>query len=151
MANKGEYVKPAPIGNAVVTTDDVIAQGYDYSYLKMAGMLKVQKATVDGDLTSKGDTAWEAPSALVISLQPTTPVSVVSGDVLELKVAAVGGVKPYAYVWKKGAAVVAGQTSDTFNKNAVVVDAGSYTCEITDAAGTKVTSAASVVTVTPAP
>ena len=45
MATVGTYVKPAPIGSAVVTTDDVIAQGYDFLYLKMGGMLKVQVAT----------------------------------------------------------------------------------------------------------
>lgn len=151
MSTKGEYVKPAPIGSKVVTTDDVIDQGYDFSYLKMGGMLKVQKATVDGDLTTKGDTAYTPPAALAITLQPVTPVSVVSGNLLQLKVTAVGGVKPYAYVWKKGTAIVAGQNSDTFSKNAVEADAGSYTVEITDALGAKVTSSASVVTVTPAP
>lgn len=150
MSTKGEHVKPAPIGSSVVTTDDVIDQGYDFSYLKMGGMLKVQKATVDGDLTTKGDTAYEAPSALAITLQPEAAVSVESGKLLQLKVTAVGGVKPYAYVWKKGTAVVADQTSDTFSKKAVSADAGSYTCEITDAKGTKVTSTAAVVTVTAA-
>lgn len=46
---KGVYVKPKPIGHSVITTDDVIAAGYDFVYLKMGGMLKVAKSTVDGD------------------------------------------------------------------------------------------------------
>ena len=33
MATNGVYVKPNPIGSGVVTTDDVIAQGYDFLYL----------------------------------------------------------------------------------------------------------------------
>lgn len=251
MANKGEYVKPAPIGSNVITTDDVIAAGYDFSYLKMGGMLKVQNATVEGDLTLKGDTAFSivplvfsanlsnqaldvgadatftvqvaggiapysyewfyatksadypvagvkistadnatadtaslvvsdttldstgvyyavvrdsadnvlvsapgvltvSPVALAFTTNLATTKSVATGASLDLAVAVEGGETPYAYVWKKGGVVIAGKTtaSVVINATAASGDAGTYTCEVTDAAGTKITSASCVVTVT---
>lgn len=81
MATNGVYVKPAPIGSAVVTTDDVIAQGYDFLPLKMGGMLKVQEATVDGDLTIKGDEQYY-PSGHVFPLAFTTDLPTTAPDVI---------------------------------------------------------------------
>lgn len=249
MATKGEYVKPAPIGSNVITTDDVIAAGHDFVYLKMGGMLKVQGATVEDDLTVKGDTPFSivplvfstnlanqavneganatftvavsggiapytyewfyavqtadypvagvkidpsknatartaslvnsavtqesagvyyavvrdsadnvlvsAPSMLTVSEVPlafttnlTATKTVATGAALNMPVVVTGGKTPYAYVWKKDGTVVSGQTSATFNKaSAVSGDAGVYTCEVTDAGGTKITSTSCTVTV----
>ena len=79
----------------------------------------------------------------------TATKSVAVGADLSLVVAATGGVTPYTYVWKKGGVVIAGKTTATIQVNATAVagDAGSYTCEVTDNAGTKITSVACAVTV----
>lgn len=48
---KGTYVKPRPIGDGVVTTDDFIAKGYDFVPLYMGGMLKVDPTAFYSDAT----------------------------------------------------------------------------------------------------
>lgn len=148
MATNGVYVKPAPIGSAVVTTDDVIAQGYDFLPLKMGGMLKVQEATVDGDLTIKGDTAYEAPKPLGFStdLAASAPDVYLNNNETfgPLAVAVKGGVEPYTYQWKRGTANV-GSNSPTFGPSTVDSvfpsnGAFNWSCVVTDAEGTSITS-----------
>lgn len=75
--------------------------------------------------------------------------SVATGASLDLSVVVADGVSPYTYVWKKGGVVISGKTTATVNITATAAsgDAGSYTCEVTDNAGTKITSTACVVTV----
>lgn len=75
--------------------------------------------------------------------------SVAVGANLSLSVAVTGGETPYTYVWKKGGVVIADKITAAIQVNATTEagDAGSYTCEVTDKAGTKITSVACVVTV----
>lgn len=154
MANKGEYVKPAPIGSNVITTDDVIAAGYDFTYLKMGGMLKVQGATVDGDLTVKGDVAFS-----IVPLSFTTNLanqSVAEGADATFTVAASGGLAPYTYKWfyngkeidvtdNATAATAALTVSDVTDESA-----GVYHVEVRDSADNILVSLPSVLTVTEA-
>lgn len=86
------------------------------------------------------------PLAFLTDLPATKSVSV--GDALDLAVVMQGGSAPYTYVWKKGSSAIPGKTASTFNIPSVASgDAGSYTCEVTDAAGKTITSAACTVTV----
>lgn len=145
------------IGNGVVDTDDVIAQGYDFVGLKMGGMLKVQEETVDKDLTIKGDEEYYPPGH-VFPLAFTTDLPANAPDVYlgnneqfgPLTVAVKGGVAPYSYQWKRGSANV-GSNSNTFgpsNVDDVFPSNGAFnwSCEVTDAAGTKITSSIMPVT-----
>lgn len=149
MATVGTYVKPAPIGSGVVTTDDVIAQGYDFVYLKMGGMLKVQEATVEGDLTVKGDTKYAPPVPLSFSTDLAATKSVATGAALTLTVAAANGFGDYTYQWYKDGAPISGRTGASFSKSAAEAgDAGDYYCVATDKMGDTVTSKTCTVTVT---
>lgn len=149
MATKGVYKKPAPIGAGVVTTDDVIAQGYDFVYLKMGGMLKVQENTVETDLTIKGDTAYEPPVPLSFSTDLAATKSVATGAQLTLTVAAANGFGDYSYQWYKDGAPISGRTGASFSKSAAEAgDAGDYYCVATDKLGNTVTSKTCKVTVT---
>lgn len=149
MATSGVYKKPQPIGSAVTTTDDVIAQGYDFLPLKMGGMLKVQEATVDGDLTIKGDTAYEAPVPLSFSTDLAATKSVATGAQLTLTVAAANGFGDYTYQWYKDGAPLSGRTGASFSKSSAEAgDAGDYYCEVTDKNGDKAQSKTCKVTVT---
>lgn len=145
------------IGNGVVDTDDVIAQGYDFVGLKMGGMLKVQEETVDKDLTIKGDEEYYPPGH-VFPLAFTTNLPANAPDVYlgnneqfgPLTVAVKGGVAPYSYQWKRGSANV-GSNSNTFgpsNVDDVFPSNGAFnwSCEVTDADGTKITSSIMPVT-----
>lgn len=149
MATVGVYKKPAPIGSTVVTTDDVIAQGYDFVYLKMGGMLKVQETTVETDLTIKGDTAYEPPVPLSFSTDLAATKSVATGAALTLTVAAANGFGDYSYQWYKDGAPISGRTGASFSKSAAEAgDAGDYYCVATDKMGDTVTSKTCKVTVT---
>ena len=151
MATNGVYKKPAPIGSGVVTTDDVIAQGYDFVYLKMGGMLKVQEATVEGDLTIKGDTAYAPPVPLSLSTDLAATKTVATGAQLTLTVAAANGFGDYSYQWYKDGAPISGRTGASFSKSAAEAgDAGDYYCVATDKMGDTVTSKTCKVTVTTA-
>lgn len=149
MATKGEYKKPAPIGSGVVTTDDVIAQGYDFAYLKMGGMLKVQEPTVEQDLTIKGDTAYEAPKPLGFSTDLAATKSVATGAALTLTVAAKDGFGEYEYQWYKDGAPLSGRTGASFTKSSAEAgDAGVYYCQVKDKNGDTANSKSCTVTVT---
>lgn len=145
------------IGNGVVDTDEVIAQGYDFVGLKMAGMLKVQETTVKEDLTIKGDEQYYPPGH-VFPLAFTTDLPTSAPDVYlgnneqfgPLSVAVKGGVEPYTYQWKRGSANV-GSNSNTFGPSTVDSvfpsnGAFNWSCEVTDADGTKITSSIMPVT-----
>ena len=149
MATNGVYVKPNPIGSGVVTTDDVIAQGYDFLYLKMGGMLKVQVVTHKGDLTVKGDIKYAPPVPLSFSTDLAATKSVATGAALTLTVAAANGFGDYTYQWYKDGAPISGRTGASFSKSAAEAgDAGVYYCVATDKMGDSVTSKTCKVTVT---
>ena len=149
MATNGVYVKPNPIGSGVVTTDDVIAQGYDFLYLKMGGMLKVQEVTHEGDLTVKGDTKYAPPVPLSFSTDLAATKSVATGAALTLTVAAANGFGDYTYQWYKDGAPLSGRTGASFSKSAAVAgDAGEYYVVAKDKMGDYVTSKTCTVTVT---
>lgn len=145
------------IGNGVVTTDEVIKQGYDFVGLKMAGMLKVQEPTVEQDLTIKGDEQYYPPGH-VFPLAFTTDLPTTAPDVYlgnnetfgPLTVAVKGGVEPYTYQWKRGTANV-GSNSPTFGPSTVDSvfpsnGAFNWSCVVTDAEGTSITSSIMPVT-----
>ncbi|EEY5789818.1 hypothetical protein ERU29_15240 [Escherichia coli] len=91
-----------------------------------------------------------AGDALAFTTNLPSTKTVATGAALTMSVAVTGGTTPYTYAWKKDGSVVSGQTTATFNKaSAASGDAGSYTCEVTDSAGTpvKITSNACAVTV----
>ena len=86
------------------------------------------------------------PLAFLTNLPGTKSATV--GSALDLAVVMQGGSAPYTYVWKKGGTAIPGKTASTFNIPSVASsDAGVYTCEVTDAAGKTITSAACTVTV----
>ncbi|HHH7688348.1 TPA: immunoglobulin domain-containing protein, partial [Escherichia coli] len=86
------------------------------------------------------------PLAFLTDLPATK--SVATGAALDLAVVMKGGAAPYTYVWKKGSTAIPGKTASTLNISSVASgDAGVYTCEVTDAAGKTITSAACTVTI----
>ena len=89
-----------------------------------------------------------AGPALAFTTNLTATKTVAAGSALNMSVAVDGGTSPYTYVWKKDGSVVSGQTTATFNKaSAVSGDAGVYSCVVTDADGTVITSADLTVTI----
>ena len=151
MAQIGTYIKPAPIGSGVVTTDHVIAQGYDFVYLKMGGMLKVQESQVDGDLVLGAGAAYVPPAVLAITTNLPATKAFTDAQTFELTIAGSGGVAPYSVEWYKDGAKIANANSTTLNLGtATTAMAGKYTAVYKDAMGTTVTSVECTVTVTKA-
>lgn len=159
MATKGSYVKPAPIGSNVITTDDVIASGHDFTYLKMGGMLKVPGASVDGDLEVGAGPAFELVP-LKITTQPANK-SVAEGADVTMTVAVTGGLAPYKYQWYKrhisedeqkwptSGLAVDGATAATLSLEDVTTDdAGVYFAQVRDNSDNLIVTEGSVVKVT---
>ena len=138
------------IGNGVVDTDDVIKQGYDFVGLKMAGMLKVQEVTHEQDLTIKGDEPYYPPGTIFpLALETDLPAAIkaIAGSPVTLTIVAKDGVAPYTYAWKRASTSVGGDLP-TYNIPSVATgNSGNYTCTVTDAEGTKVTSSVCVLSV----
>ncbi|WP_258232405.1 immunoglobulin domain-containing protein, partial [Klebsiella pneumoniae] len=89
-----------------------------------------------------------APGVLSFATDLPASQTVAAGSALTMGVVVQGGTAPYTYVWKKGASTVSGQTSAPFTKaSAVSGDAGVYSCVVTDADGTVITSADLTVTI----
>lgn len=132
------------IGNGVVNTDDVIEQGYDFVGLKMAGMLKVQEATHEQDLTIAGTSKYRPPG-YVSDLAFTTdlPATKEGDSPVALSVAVEKGVAPYTYKWYRGSTVISGATTASYN----ATQSGSYKVEVTDADQNEITSTVCVVSV----
>lgn len=151
MAQIGTYIKPAPIGSGVVTTDHVIAQGYDFVYLKMGGMLKVQESQVDGDLVLGAGAAYVPPAVLAITTNLTATKAFTDAQTFELSIAGSGGVAPYSVEWYKDGAKIANANSTTLNLGtATTAMAGKYTAVYKDAMGKSVNSVECTVTITEA-
>lgn len=86
------------------------------------------------------------PLAFLSDLPSTKTVT--SGTALDLSVVMQGGSAPYTYVWKKDGTALPGKTSPTLNVASTGSgDAGDYTCEVTDASGSALTSSACSVTI----
>lgn len=86
-------------------------------------------------------------AVLSITVQPLSN-AYATGGTLSLSVTPAGGTSPYTCQWKKGGTNIGGATSQVYTKSGLVSgDAGSYTCEITDAASATITSSAAVITV----
>ncbi|HIF0470824.1 immunoglobulin domain-containing protein [Klebsiella variicola] len=89
-----------------------------------------------------------APGVLSFATDLPASQTVAAGSALTMGVVVQGGTAPYTYVWKKGTSTVSGQTSATFTKaSAVSGDAGVYSCVVTDADGTVITSSDCTVTI----
>lgn len=83
------------------------------------------------------------------SVQPPATLEVATGAAISISVTGINGKAPRVYSWYKDGVLVAGQTSNTFNKaSAVAGDAGSYVARVTDNNGKIVNSSPCVVTVT---
>jgi len=132
------------IGNGVTTTDEVIAQGYDFVGLKMAGMLKVQEETHEQDLTIAGTSKYRPPG-YVSDLAFTTdlPATKEGDSPVALTVAVEKGVTPYTYKWYRGSSVISGATTATYN----ATQSGSYKVVVTDADDNEITSTTCAVSV----
>ncbi len=86
-----------------------------------------------------------APTAPAITTQPTSQ-TVVAGTSVTLTVVA-SGTAPLSYQWSKGGVALSGATAASYTIAAVTTgDAGSYTCVVTNGAGSA-TSNAAILTV----
>ncbi len=83
----------------------------------------------------------------VITQQPQAK-DLDAGDPLALSVTVTGGIPPVTYQWRKNNTPILGTNSPLYSKASVTtVDAGDYTCRITDGLGTVLNSTAATVTV----
>lgn len=140
--------KVPSIGAGVITTDDVLAQGYDFVPLFQGGMAKVPADVAAAQSKDVTGAAYTKPAALKLTTDLAATKSVVVGAALELKVVPAGGVAPYSVTWFKGGSAVQTLGSSTLNLGAATLDmAGSYHAEVYDAAGKEIQSTTCVVTV----
>lgn len=143
--------KVPSIGAGVITTDDVLAQGYDFVPLFQGGMAKVPADVAAAQSKDVTGAAYTKPAALKLTTDLAATKSVAVGTALELKVVPAGGVAPYSVTWFKGGSAVQTLGSSTLNLGAATLDmAGSYHAEVYDAAGKEIQSTTCVVTVTQA-
>ena len=142
--------KVPSIGAGVITTDDVLAQGYDFVPLFQGGMAKVPADVAAAQSKDITGAAYTKPVALKLTTD-LAATKVAEGAALELKVVPAGGVAPYSVTWFKGGSAVQTLGSSTLNLGAATLDmAGSYHAEVYDAAGKEIQSTTCVVTVTAA-
>lgn len=116
-----------------------------------AGSYSVAVTNAVGTVTSPPAVLTVTPSVLspTITVQPAGR-SLTVGDPLALTVA-VSGTAPFTYRWRRNGESISGATASSYAVAQVgEADAGSYTVEVSNAAGTAV-SAAAVVLVAPRP
>lgn len=131
------YTAPAPAAYFRVTLTAIAT----YDTKAVTGTPVGQSGTVSYGATSTG-------TAPTITTQPSNATVVVGGNAT-FSVGA-SGTAPLSYQWNRGGNAVAGATGATLVLTAVQTsDAGSYTCTVTNAAGS-VTSAAATLSVTSA-
>lgn len=88
-----------------------------------------------------------SPQALGIVSEPQS-LTLAEGNALNF-VAAVSGTGPFTYAWRRGTTLIGTNSPELQIASVSLADAGSYTCTITNAQGSAVTTPA-VVTVNPA-
>ena len=143
--------KVPSIGAGVITTDDVLAQGYDFVPLFQGGMAKVPADVAAAQSKDITGAAYTKPAALSLTTDLAATKTVAKGAALELAVVATGGVAPYSVTWFKGGSAIQTLGSSTLNLGAATLNmAGSYHAEVYDAAGKEIQSTTCVVTITEA-
>lgn len=101
--------------------------------------------------SNTGDTdpaLLEVAPVLQIVQQPAGG-TVQIGSLINLTVAAQGGFNPLTYQWRWQGVPIPGQTSSTYSAIALSGFEGAFTCRITDAGGTAVTSDAAQIVLAP--
>lgn len=132
--------------------------GATQATLTLTNVRATDAAAYSVAITNAFGTAVSASARLTVNPVPTPPQietpptdrTVTEGATVSLGVTA-SGVGPLSYRWLKGGVPIVGATSATLTFSPVrLTDAGSYTVEVSNAAGT-VVSAAAVVRVAPRP
>lgn len=148
MATVGTYVKPKPIGHSVITTDDVIAAGYDFVYLKMGGMLKVQGQQVNSDLTVGMGAAYLPPADLAFIGNLPATASVVAGENHTMLVNVNQGHGVISFAWYKDDVLIPNEVIEYLTIiDAESSDAGVYHVVVSDSKGPSITSVKQTLTV----
>ena len=130
---------------AVVSSyvDSTGAAGTTYYY-------SVNAVSANGTSDPSAAASATVPAPPSFSSQPAAETTVASGAAISLSVVASGTPLP-TYQWYFGTTAIAGATGASLTiSSATLADAGSYTCVVTNAAGS-VTSSAATVTVTAPP
>ncbi len=92
-----------------------------------------------------------SPLALMAQEQPTPTVCVAPGKTVTISITHVVGTAPYEFLWLKNGVPIAGATSEVLVLvNVTAADAGDYTCQITNSAGSMTTSVRRVEISSPA-
>ncbi|MFN5559637.1 MAG: immunoglobulin domain-containing protein, partial [Opitutaceae bacterium] len=132
--------------------------GATQATLTLTNVRATDAAAYSVAITNAFGTAVSASARLTVNPVPTPPQietpptdrTVTEGATVSLSVTA-SGVGPLSYRWLKGGVPIVGATSATLTFSPVrLTDAGSYTVEVSNAAGTAVSTAA-VVRVEPRP
>ena len=132
--------------------------GATQATLTLTNVRATDAAAYSVAITNAFGTAVSASARLTVNPAPTPPqietpptdCTVTEGATVSLSVTA-SGAGPLSYRWLKGGVPIVGATSATLTFSPVrLTDAGSYTVEVSNAAGTAV-SAAAVVRVEPRP
>ncbi len=132
--------------------------GATQATLTLTNVRATDAAAYSVAITNAFGTAVSASARLTVNPAPTPPQietpptarTVTEGATVSLSVTA-SGAGPLSYRWLKGGVPIVGATSATLTFSPVrLTDAGSYTVEVSNAAGT-VVSAAAVVRVAPRP
>jgi hypothetical protein len=132
--------------------------GATQATLTLTNVRATDAAAYSVAITNAFGTAVSASARLTVNPAPTPPQietsptdrTVTEGATVSLSVTA-SGVGPLSYRWLKGGVAIVGATSATLTFSPVrLTDAGSYAVEVSNAAGTAVSTAA-VVRVEPRP
>jgi len=137
----------------IPTFKNAVVQVYTFAH---DPQLAIYKRLIDLDDSSDTTAVWfhnprgkaDRYYSAKVSFQrvPRTEINAVESN--EARMNFESDMQIYPYVWKKGGTAIPGKTASTFNIPSVASgDAGSYTCEVTDAAGKTITSGACVVTI----
>lgn len=133
----------------------IVPNGSDKTKAALTGAIANSGGRVGASVSYHGlvytdDSRVDVYPVLAFTTNLSSTLSVATGAALNLTVVATGGKTPYTYVWKKGGTVISGKTTASITVAAAAAsgDAATYTCEVTDAIGTKITSVSCVVTVT---